>query len=303
MRIAGSTEELLWNVSYQALLETMLTRQYVLERHSKSLVTPATEHEETTTSNLLRHLGYYGRKVGVVAVQHSRTLEGGLSKKGRQVIVPSGADLEVAIEVSPGLWLDLLLQAKALKSSRTYSSWSPQQNHKLISWATGHGRVPGMLLYNDLVPPFVGVAPPAIFADYACAAFGACPSVERTQLGVWGSSPYCVGPDRTPAGISLCLDEAAMLAKPASLAVIYDFHFQLEHLLHIAEHGLAIDSGGGTLNDLVQPTRPSWATQLLESRVAQDQETVDVDRVHSADRATQAAARVSAVIPFLGGDG
>lgn len=303
MGMAGSTEELLWNVSYQALLETMLTRQYVLERHSSLLVTPATEHEETTTSNLLRHLGYYGQMVGVLAVQHTRTLEGGLSKNRQQVIVPSGADLEVAIELSPGLWLDLLLQAKALKSSGTYSSWSPQQNHKLISWATGHGRVPGMLLYNDLAPPFVAVAPPAIFADYACAAFGACPSVDRTQLGVWASSAYCVGPDRTPAGISLCLDQASMLAKPASLASIYDFHFQLEHLLHSAEHALAIDVGGGTLNDLVQPTRPPWATQLLESRVAQGQETVDVDPVPGDDRPTEAAARVSAVIPFLEADG
>lgn len=238
MTIAGSTEELLWNVSYQALLETMLTRQHVLERHSNLSVQPATEHEETTTSNLLRHIGYYGQNVGAMAVQHTRTLEGGLTLNGRQVIVPSGADLEVAIEVSPGRWLDMLLQAKALKPSGTYPSWSPQQNQRLIAWATGHSRVPGMILYNDLTPPFVATALPTAIGDYVCAAFGACPSVNRTQLGKWRSSSWCVGPARTPAGIGLSLDQALMLAKPASPAIIHDSHFQLEHLLHAGSTAL-----------------------------------------------------------------
>jgi hypothetical protein len=57
------------------------------------------------------------------------------------------------------------------------------------------------------------------------------------------------------------------------------------------------------LNDFVQPTRPPWATQLLETRVAQRQRTFDVDRVPDDDRPTEAAASVSAVIPFLKGEG
>lgn len=292
MTIAGSTEELLWNVSYQAVLETMLTRRHVVERHSNLSVKPATEHEETTTR----------QNVGVLAVQHTRTLEGGLARNGRQVVVPGGADLEVAIEVRPGRWLDLLLQAKALKPSGTYPGWSPQQNQKLIAWATGHHRVPGMMLYNDLTPPFVAQAPPAAIGDFACAAFGACPSVNRAQLGMWRSSSFCVGPARTPAGIGLCLDQALMLAKPASPAVIHDCHFQLEHLLHTGEHGLAIDAAGTTLNALVQPTRPAWATRLLESRVAQGRDALDVDRAAGDDQPMEAAARMSAVIPFVGGD-
>lgn len=301
MNIAGSTEELLWNVSYQAVMATSLTRQFVVERHSNLRTTSATEFEETTTSNLLRHLGYYGQNLPVVAVQHTKTLEGGRTRKGRQVVVPSGADLELAIEVSPGKWLDLLLQAKTLKASGSYSSWSPDQNKKLVAWAAADNRIPGMLLYNDLVPPFVAAAPPTAGADYACAAFGACPSASRTQLGVWHSTTYCTGPDKTPAGISLCLDEASMLADPpmTSPTAIQPFHFQLEHLLHLWEHGGAVDGAGGSLDSLLA-ARPAWASELLEARDVEAQDESETDR---DERPVEAAAQMSAVIPFVGRDG
>ncbi|KAA1376343.1 hypothetical protein [Aeromicrobium fastidiosum] len=304
MTIAGSTEELLWNVSHQARWETGLTRNYVKEMHTDFTVTAATEHEETTTGNLLRHLAYYGQQVGVLAVQHTKRLEGGYQRKGRQVHVPSGADLELAVEIGPGLWLNLLLQAKALKvskSSATYSRWSPSQNQKLIDWANAHGRVPGMLLYNDLFPPFVSLAPPQHFPDYACTAFGACPSVSRTQLGAWGTNSHCVGPAMTPVGISMCLDEALMLAAKASPSLLRDFHFQIEHLLHDDEHGLAVDSTGRTLGGLATPNPPDWAARLLAARDAPAPEVLDVDRPDIDDRPVEAAARVSVVMPFFDG--
>lgn len=197
----------------------------------------------------------------------------------------------------------MLLQAKTLKASGTYSSWSPRQNKKLIAWANADGRVPGMMLYNDLIPPFVATAPPTAGVDFACAAFGACPSVDRAQLGVWHSNAYCVGPDRTPAGIGLCLDQALMLAKPptAAPADIKDFHFQLEHLLHTWEHGDATDADGTTLDSLVT-TMPAWASRLLEARPAQGQDALDVDRAARDDQPMETAAHMSAVIPFVGGD-
>lgn len=155
-----------------------------------------------------------------------------------------------------------------------------------------------MLLYNDLVPPFVATAPPVAAADYACAAFGACPSVRRAQAGKWRSSAYCVGPARTPAGISLCLDQALMLAQPASPAIIYDQHFQLEHLLHTGEHARPIDSAGTALDDLTADI-PAWAANLLDARVADGQDVVDDPGDAADDRPLESAAPVSAVIPFV----
>lgn len=301
MEIAASTAQLLWNLSYQAVLDTMQTRQFVMERHSSLAVAPAIEHEETTTSNLLRRIGYYGQKVGAYAAQHTRTLEGGLSKNGRQIIVPSGADLELAIEVSPGQWLDLLLQAKAFKPTGTYSSWSPQQNQKLITWANRHGRTPGMLLYNDHLPPFVTNAPPMTGADYACTAFGGCGSVSRAQLGKWAETKYCFGPDATPAGVSLCLDQALMGNTSPAPNSIRPYHFQLEHLLHVGEHGDAIDAQGKTLRGLARPARPKWATELIESRMAESADAIDVDQEARDDDqrdSEEVAAKASVVIPF-----
>lgn len=301
MDMAQSTAQLLWNASYQALLDTMQTRQYVRERHSSLAVTPAVEHEETTTSNLLRRIGYYGQNVGVHAAQHTRTLEGGLTRNGRQVIVPSGADLEIAVEVSPGRWLDLLLQAKAFKPPGTYSSWSPQQNQKLISWANRRGRTPGMLLYNDHLPPFVTNAPPVTSADYVCTAFGGCGSVGRAQLSKWAENKYSFGPDTTPAGVSLCLDQSSMLTAAPVPQSIRPYHFQLEHLLHDGEHGDAIDAQGATLRGLTRAARPQWATELIESRLVESEDAADVDQEEHDDdlrESEEVAAKASVVIPF-----
>lgn len=300
MRISLSMNELLWNVSWQAIGATSNTRNYVLQRDSKLRLTPATEHEETTTSNLLRNIGYLGQDLGVRAVQHSRQLEGGVSREDRQITVPSGADLELAIEVSPSKWLDLLLQAKALKPSGTYSSWSPEQNVKLIDWADDHDRVPGMLLYNDYIPPFIDNPALEESPDYGCTAFGACAKVRHTQIGWWGRNEYCFGPEGTPAGISMCLDIGQMLTPPVPVATMRASHFQLEHLLHDNEYDNPLGAEGATLNDLLRPTAPAWARRLMEEQVQVDPVRDDGDAIAAASSpmTVEVAARASAVIPF-----
>jgi hypothetical protein len=300
MGISLSMNELLWNVSWRAIGATSNTRGYVLERDSRLRLRPATEHEETTTSNLLRDIGYLGQALGARAVQHSRKLEGGVSWRGQQISVPSGADLELAIEVSPGRWLDLLLQAKALKPSGTYTSWSPEQNMKLIDWADDHGRVPGMLLYNDYVPPFVANPAFVTSPDYKCAAFGACTQVRRTQIGWWGLNEHCFGPESTPAGISMCLDIDLMLASPVPVSTMRASHFQLEHLLHDSEYSNPLGAGGATLDELLRPTAPAWARQLLDEQIQIDSGRDDGESTAAAGSPTtvEVAARASAVIPF-----
>lgn len=303
MRPAKSSQELLWNVSALAMHDTRHTREFVFERAANFVVKHSRENEETTTSNLLRNLGFLGQKMGVRAVQHTRPLEGGRMKGNKQTIVPSGADLELAVEVSPGRWLDLLLQAKTLKPSGTYDGWKPDQNKKLISWAANNGRVPGMLLYNDLVPPFIKTAPPKNVPDYECDAFGACLRGTRTQMGWWGSR-YGHGPMRTPSGISLCLDQAQMKAAAVPVTSMRKSHFQLEHLLHLGEHKNPVDAAGTTLRQLTTVGPPSWAVELLEARVATDLDvnpSADADAADAPIAEVELSARASVVVPFSSG--
>jgi len=320
MRIATSSEELLWNVSSLAMLNTRQAREHVLELDVNLIPRGARQPEETTTSNLLRHLGYLGQNLGVSAIQHTRSLEGGYKTKPKAkakakstVRIPSGADLELSIEISPGRWLNLLLQAKALKPSGKYSAWKPAQNSNLIKWARGHNLVPGMLLYNDVVPPFVKRTQPQTWADYACRAFGGCSQVGRTQAGLYSdeaTEPWLRGPAQTPGGISLCLDEKQMLSAAVPVLSMRKRHFQLEHLLHISEHHKPIDSRGTTLSHLTSATPSPWALELLRTRDAVEVADSDPDRADDQDRVApdaprtlEAPARASAVIPFASADG
>jgi len=322
MRIATSSEELLWNLSSLAMLNTKQTREHVLELDVNLIPRAARQPEETTTSNLLRQLGYLGQNLGVVAIQHTRLLEGGYKTKPRAkakakakstVRIPSGADLELSIEISPGKWLNLLLQAKALKPSGKYSAWKPAQNSNLIAWARSHNLVPGMLLYNDVVPPFVKRMQPETWADYACRAFGGCSQVHRTQAGLYSYDAtewWLRGPGQTPGGISLCLDEEQMRAAAVPVLSMRKRHFQLEHLLHISEHHKPIDSQGTTLSNLTSATPSPWALELLTTRDALEVADSDQDRgdnqvrlAPDAPRTLEVPARASAVIPLASAEG
>ena len=311
MEIATSSEELLWNVSSLAMLNTKQTREHVFELDVNLKRRAARQPEETTTSNLLRQLGHLGQDLGVVAIQHTRSLEGGYKPKPKakpKLRVPSGADLELSIEISPGKWLNLLLQAKALKPSGKYNAWKPAQNANLIAWAQSHKLVPGMLLYNDVVPPFVKTKQPKERDDYVCVAFGGCAQVWRTQTGLYSHKKdewYFRGPARTPGGISLCLDQAQMLSAAVPVSSMSKWHFQLEHLLHGSEHDNPVDSRGRTLSDLTRSRPSPWALDLLKARDAVNLADSDQDRYDDRDRVApdaprilEAPARASAVIPF-----
>ncbi|MCS5506767.1 hypothetical protein [Curtobacterium flaccumfaciens] len=296
---AHSLQELLWNVSMMARRGSQQTRAHVLQRDTKNRLVPAAQPEETTTNNLVRHLGFYGRNLGVRALLHTRSLEGGWTSKGTVKRKPSGADLELAIEVSPGTWFDLLLQAKAYKPRQaTYDHWSPTQNNHLINWAKRDNRVPGMLLYNDLMQPFVNRAVEPM--DFRCSVFGACKSIQRVQVQQWNTTKHCKGPEATPVGISMCLDQKQMLAPPVKLAAMRSSHFQLEHLLHMDEHMDPIDSGGGTLAKLSRPSPPGWAVDLLNEPSGDSSYSDVADAGGDESRRSQGTftARTSIVIPF-----
>lgn len=284
---------------------------HVKERIPKGLaLSPATMPEETTTSNLVRRIAYFGRDRGVLVVLHSRALEGGYKNKNGIVLrTPSGADLELAVEVAPGQWLDLLLQAKTLKAvpgGHQYSEWKATQNAALSAWALSHGgRTPGMLLYNDSVPPFSD--PPS----FSCRAFGGCSGANRAQnhshseMTDHGWDLH----DGTPAGVSLCLEKRLLAVDHPNPATIYNSHFPLEHLAHplelIRQANRRTGANNGNPTQPVSATllgdvpltdqRPEWASLLMNSDLLDESPELDESAAAPDDEFHVAA---SAVIPF-----
>lgn len=238
---ARSLHELLWDVSFHAMKDIVTMDELVKTRGTNLAVTPTPMDEEISTINLVRRLALLGRRLGVTAVLHSRSLEGKYTQAvPGQRTAPSGADLELNVEIAPGRWLDLLLQAKRLYPRRSvparYNGWDQQQSAALVAWARTHGsRVPGMLLYNGLSQPFTQNKSPVTYADFHCSAFGACSGANHLELHshakvtARGWSLF----DGTPGGVSLVLD-AIMLtnASKPSAHSLHSFHFPLEHLAH-----------------------------------------------------------------------
>lgn len=196
-----------------ARLDTCDTRDNLRERYpvgSKTFTRSMLPPEEITTFNLMRRIAFWQSRGGgtFAATVHSKALEGGLEGKRP----PSGADLELAVEVAPGTWVDLLLQAKRIFENGSYDGWKVAQIGSLRDWAARNGdRTPGMLLYNAEIAPF---GPPGHDVD----------------LGGCGMSPIrCYGrhwpswspPDsRSPLGITLVVlpkkGSRAQLPRPLS---------------------------------------------------------------------------------------
>src|SRR5262249_25847945 len=114
----------------------------------------------------------------------------------------SGADLEIAIEVTPGTWIDLLLQAKRIfehtaGSGGVYDGWKADQINKLRYWAAHNGdRTPGMLLYNAEIPPF---GPPRHYVK-----LGGC-DMNLLRCHGWRWPQWAPPDDRSPLGITLII--------------------------------------------------------------------------------------------------
>lgn len=243
---------------------------FELDKHTR--LAPARMPEEATTLNFVRRLATASRVFPTFragGILHSRQLESAHSK----------ADLELVVRFSRNTWLNLVLQAKSLQYRNgqwRYEYWDSSKNAQLISWCKSQSKVrgyrltPGMLLYNEDVNeiqntrnknPFGACdltqryVPPTVF-DFSCC-WHWCPTLA---------------PGATPAGISMCLDEAMMdsLSKP-TLSQLTRSHFPLEHLAHFAADNAA--SRPRRTEELVFPIHeflsaeaPNWAYEILEGR-------------------------------------
>jgi hypothetical protein len=201
-----------WWASAMARMDTRdsLAGVHELSVHlAHRLVAPP---EEVTTFNLMRRLAStHARRGGSFAASlHSRSLEGG---DRRRRILPSGADLQLAVEVSPGRWAHLVLQAKKLDAATgTYRQWKRWQVDALRLWASTHGGpVPGMLLYNTATTPFT---PPG---SGGTVVQGACCSSPLVCHG-WRWPKWALPDRRSPLAITLCLFPTGVGTLPASLS-------------------------------------------------------------------------------------
>jgi hypothetical protein len=336
---------LLWEVSRQTIIDRDNTRKSVIVRSRKGTGTPylpAQLQEETSTENLARYFAVPG--AAPISIDWASSVLGGMYKvalhsrgleawnNGRR---GSGADLELAVEVERGQWVDLVLQVKRLdvdSKAPKYAGWNKStnngrsnQNADLILWAKREGRTPGMMLYNSLVPPFVSKncrqnSP----GWYSCSAFGGCSIAKRVMLAeaVWDdprSGPIgwpfkgmLDSPNHTPAGVSLCLYQPLLLRNRAMTPKgIQEHHFPLEHLLHrvrasSGEETVRPDDNSALAVGVVEideagstvPIKsnpPRWAEKLLRTSTEEASET-DVERGHLEEDFQQFSPSVSVVL-------
>ncbi|WP_104524063.1 hypothetical protein [Blastococcus atacamensis] len=218
--------------------------------------------EEVTTFNLVRRLASSHTRRGgsFAAALHSRRLEGGDRSRG---ILPSGADLQLAVEVSPGQWAHLVLQAKKLDAGTgRYKSWERWQVDALRRWASTHGApVPGMLLYNSATPPFTSPG------SGTAVALGACCSSPLTCHG-WSWPTWTLPDRRSPLAVTLCLFPPDPAALPAALSG------DGPSAVTVNPHAMPLECifcRGSTLASGWTPAPPTWAVDLLARRPDPDQ--------------------------------
>ncbi len=247
---ATTLHELLWDVSYHAMIETVLMREHVFEvkvKNPKRGLPRAHMPEEATTINLARSLAVLAPPGTATVALHSRAVEGGSKRYHR---APSGADMQLALLLPSGRTISLLLQAKRLypkvRANPRYEEWSARQNKDLECWAWNHGQQPGMILYNDLVPPFTAKRNPKASSDFTCAAFGACQGANHLQLHSHAEMMQRRWDlfDGTPGGVSLCINSTELRRSSPDAAQITTHHFPLEHLAHVAAPGRTPGGGG-----------------------------------------------------------
>lgn len=217
--------------------------------------------EEVTTFNLVRRLAHWhARRGGTVVALHSRPLEGG--RVG--IRAPSGADLQMAVEVAPGQWLDLMLQAKRLDpTTGRYLEWNSTQLHNLRLWAASHGgRTPGVLLYNSPTPPF---GPPGTVTTQ-----GACCSSPIRCHG-WHWPTWSLPDNRSPLAVTLVPLPAGSASLPSghlasatapSADAVNQAAMPLE-CVFCPSGPLVVERRGAT---------PGWALPLLEKATEADPE-------------------------------
>jgi hypothetical protein len=216
--------------------------------HGRSRTVPP---EEVTTFNLVRRLAGLRRAAGGQSIAlHSRPLEGGNAQVGR---VPSGADMELAVEVAPSIWADFALQAKKFNAdSGKYDGWSPVQNAHLVNWArTDNRRAAGMLLYNTTDNPFAQPGHPSPLFNLCC---------SYTWCHGWRWPRWGLPDGRSPLAISIIVN----ISHPSVLALIdpkpkdvADYALPWECLFCPSAQRLALARAIGR--------RPEWVEPIQET--------------------------------------
>ncbi|MFZ2511002.1 MAG: hypothetical protein WAW85_07935 [Gordonia sp. (in: high G+C Gram-positive bacteria)] len=255
-----------WWTSALSALDTRDSQSHVLTRTVRSGLVTGVPPEEVTTFNLVRRLTNRRSAAGGTAVAlHSRQLEGGNKSVGR---VGSGIDLEIAVQVDPHTWYDLVLQAKRFNpETGTYDHWSSSQNTQMTRWATAHHRkTPGMLLYNTMTPPF-----PAN-GQHSDLFLACCTQPKRRHGWRWpGKSPaneFTLPDERSPLAVSIVHDPSLLSLDKPSPDEIAAGAYPWECLFC---------PGVGPLLGMEQDQMPGWAMELLTLVEGADQDPRALD--------------------------
>ncbi|QQU99973.1 hypothetical protein I6I64_00015 [Corynebacterium amycolatum] len=250
-----------WNASADAYSDIQTSLDFVYTRNTKLQLEKSLPPEEYLTYNLIRRLAESHAQIGGAAVAlHNRALEGG-NKSSRRP--PSGCDIEMAIEVAPGKWLDLALQAKKYSpATSNYKGWSKVQNGNLIRWANKNGgRTPGMLLYNSTDSPFCKVGRKTnIFGGCSVPTSKECTGDKKLPLclnNVVRSNNIPPYPQDSPMAIGISLDQTMMKNKEDAAPVNIQ-----KSLLPI--ECLFCGNWQGRSAALLKSRTPIWADELIE---------------------------------------
>jgi hypothetical protein len=304
--------DVFWWCSAMARMDTRDTRSDLRERYPSRGMTftrPMLPPEEATTFNLVRRLATQQRLhggVGVVSL-HSKALEGGLA--GRRP--PSGADIELAVEVTPGNWIDLLLQAKRIYephrgSNGSYKGWKDGQVRALRRWAARNGdRTPGVLLYNAQVPPFV--APGHYVALRGC-------GMSPIQCHGWRWPKWNPPDRRSPTAVTLLILPAYGSRMPRSLSrdsisanIVNRYASPLECIFcpgRLTETNETCGGKTGYPICAIKPKNqiPQWAATLLATveDQAEGEEAQLISGVRPSPDDDRWNAQYSIVLPYIG---
>lgn len=289
--------------------------------------------EEITTFNLVlamaRRVAQYSPSTAQLFL-HSKGLEG----TGTPMDGPSGADLQIAIELAPKAWLDLAIQAKRFYlPSRGYEKWDPIQNQKLITWARRQNppMTPAMLLYNTESPPFPVVHGDTtdLFQGCRCSADRLLARGHRFWTGARRANPG----SWSPLAVSMVLETSKFSLKSPSVDDLKTVAFPWECLFcrsnpHIrigptgsgptssgspTSSGRPTSSGDGdpqqndavdgrsdsdVLEDVYYPAddMPTWAQELQQFAQSQDDGDPDDSPTPELDRLLEGRAEAGSEV-------
>ncbi len=285
--------DVFWWCSAIARLDARDALDAIAERTHHHLRVGVSPPEEVTTFNFVRQLASHRRRRGgnLAVALHSRALEG--RKSG--MLPPSGADLEMAIEVRPDNWIDLLLQAKRLFPSGNYDGWKETQAANLRTWAASNGgRTPGMLLYNAEYGPF-GPPRSTVTLEACC--------YKNIRRHGWKWPRWAVPDWRSPATFTLVVLPPASAPLPPTLQgdglaanVVNKCAMPLECIF--CENWLSPSMPSDATYSLpILDAPPEWAVSLSAALADADGNAV----VEVAEEEVPAAP-FSVVLPYQGED-